>query len=160
MTTPAQFEKFLAAMDKLTRDSSSEEFDAVGSLFSTDCTAYLLSMREYEEPSIGRQAVVDKLKETLQETHTYERQILHQSTTGTTVFCEMNSTVHVLGEKLNPFYETWVVTFDEDGLVKDLKKYSCRSHIVEIVQQKTGNGPYAVVPETKGQPIKGVSCCK
>jgi hypothetical protein len=41
------------------------EFDRFARFFSETCVAYLKSMREYNEPSIGRQATIDSLRENL-----------------------------------------------------------------------------------------------
>lgn len=55
----------------------------------------------------------------------------------------MKNKLLVLGEILDPFYETAVLSFNEEGLITEWKMYSCRSHVVAIVQMKTGMGPYS-----------------
>lgn len=66
----------------------------------------------------------------------------------------------MLGQILDPFYETTVVVFDEEGLIVELKQYSCRSHIVEIIQEQTGIGPYEGIPITRGMVDKRATCCQ
>ncbi|KAH8816622.1 hypothetical protein F5884DRAFT_829802 [Xylogone sp. PMI_703] len=156
-----RLEDFYKTMDALSPSSEPERYDAFAAFFSDDCTAYLKSMREYDEPSNGRKAVVDSLKEILKEYHVHERRILSHSTSsdGRTVFCEMNNVMHVLGQALDPFYETAVAAFNEQGLIIEYKQYSCRSHIVEIVQDKTGLGPYGKLEGTRGVPLARASCC-
>jgi len=65
----------------------------------------------------------------------------------------------VLGQTLDPLYETAVVVFDEEGLVRELKQYCCRSHVVQIVQEKTGEGPYKDLPIPKGREEVREGCC-
>ena len=162
MDSSQKVDKLVQAIDSLDKSSPPEQIEALREYFSEDCVCYMASMREYDAPSIGRDAVVEAIKGGLKQCHTHQRDMLHRSTTsdGKTVFCETKASLHVLGELLDPLYETWVVTFDDQGLIKDLKKYSCRSHLVEIIQDKTGMGPYAAVPETRGQPLANVSCCR
>ncbi|KAJ5245977.1 hypothetical protein N7468_000960 [Penicillium chermesinum] len=63
-------------------------------------------MREYDEPSIGKQATVQKYKENREFLHVYERRVLSHATSadGRKVFCEMENAVHVYEEILDPFY--------------------------------------------------------
>lgn len=161
----ANYEKLRALqakLDTLSSASAPEEFTPLGDFFSEDSTAFVFSMREYDEPSIGREAIVEKYKEVLKFYHIHERRIRSHCTSpdGKTVFCEMEHCVHVFDEALDPFYETVVAVFNDEGLIKELKQYSCRSHLVEIIQVKTGEGPYAEVPETRGKKIVNAPCCK
>lgn len=132
-------------MQNLKSTSSSQDFDAFGAFFDKDCTVYLQSMREYADPSIGRQAAIDSLKEILAQYNIEERRVLSRATTedGSTVIVEMKNSLNVLGDTLDPYYETTVAIFNEEGLITGLKTYSCRSHIVGMIQEKTGEGPYA-----------------
>ena len=132
-------------IQKLTPASSSDEFDTFGAFFDHNCTVYLKSMREAADPSIGRQGVIDDLKEYIKVCHLDERRVLARSaaTDGSTIFCEMKNRLDILGEILDPYYETAVAVFNEEGLITQLKHYGCRSYIVAIIQDKTGVGPYA-----------------
>ena len=151
-----------AKLDTLSSASAPEEFTILGSFFSEDCTTFVASMREYDEPSIGRQATVEKYMEILNLYHVHERRVLSHSTSpdGRTVYCEMKHSVHIFDELLDPFYETVVVVFNEEGLIKELRQYSCRSHIAEIIQAKTGKGPFIELSETRGKKIDNSPCCK
>lgn len=150
-----------ATLDTLSSASSPEEISNLGHFFAEDCIAYVASMREYDEPSIGRNATIAKYREILQFYHIHERRVLSHSTSadGKTVFCEMKHSVHIFDELLDPFYETVVAIFDDKGLIKELRQYSCRSHLIEIIQAKTGEGPYSVLPDSRGKKIEKVSCC-
>ncbi|KAE9370284.1 hypothetical protein N431DRAFT_426667 [Stipitochalara longipes BDJ] len=124
-------------------------------------------MREYSEPSHGRSATISTLQEIVQQQHVVERHILSRAITtspdagSTTVFVEMKNKLHVLGKALDTFFETAVVTFDGEGLIAELRNYSCRSHIVEIVQKETGEGPYSegYIGAMKGGKEARVGCC-
>jgi hypothetical protein len=144
-TLHAKVDVFYSKIQSLKSTSSPEDFDAFGAFFDKDCIAYLKSMREYAEPSIGRQAAMDTLKEILAEYHIEERRVLSRATSedGSTVIVEMKNRLNVLGDTLDPFYETVVATFNDEGLISELKTYSCRSHIVGMIQDKTGVGPYS-----------------
>ena len=132
-------------MQQLTPTSTSDDFDTFGAFFDKNCTVYLKSMREYASPSIGRQAAIDDLKESLKECQLGERRVLSRSATadGSTIFCEMENRLKILGETLDPYFETAVAVFNDEGLITQLKHYGFRSHIVAIIQDKTGVGPYA-----------------
>lgn len=162
MTNYDRLRALQAKLDTLSSTSSSKEFGLLGDFFSDDCTTFLASMREYDEPSIGRQATIEKYQDILKIYHIRERRVLSHSTSsdGRTVFCEMKYSVHVYDEILDPFYETVVAVFNEEGLIKELRQYSCRSHIVEIIQAKTGDGPYAEIPKTRGRKADEAPCCK
>jgi hypothetical protein len=141
----ARLDALYSTIQSLKSTSSSQDFDAFGAFFDKDCTVYLKSMREHADPSIGRQAAVDSLREILAQYHIEERRVLSRATTedGSTVIVEMKNSLNVLGDILDPFYETAVAVFNEGGLITGLKTYSCRSHIVGMIQEKTGEGPYA-----------------
>jgi hypothetical protein len=131
-------------MQKLNPTSSSTDLAEFGAFFDPNCTVYLKSMREHAEPSFGREGAIKALKENLSVVHIDERRVLSRSTSaeGLTVFCEMKNRLLVLGEVLDPFFETAVVSFNDKGLITEWKLYSCRSHIVALIQMKTGTGPY------------------
>lgn len=162
MTNYDKLRALQAKLDNLSSVSAPEQFNSLGNLFTEDCITFVYSMREYDEPSIGREATVEKYKKILKFCHIYERRILSHSTApdGKTVYCEMKNCVHIFDEFLDPFYETVVAVFDDEGLIKELRQYSCRSHIVEIIQAKTGEGPYADIPTSRGKKIENVPCCK
>ena len=143
----AKLDAHYATMQKLTLESPAEDFAAFGAFFNEECTVYLMSMREYAEPSLGRQAAIAALRENLNEIRMVERRVLSRSVTtnadgSSTVFHEMKNHLVVCGDVLDPFYETAVVHFDKDGLITEFKLYSCRSHIVMLIQEHTGVGPY------------------
>lgn len=135
-------------MQKLKPTSSSGDLAEFGAFFDEHCTVYLKSMREHAEPSFGREGAIQALKENLTVVHIDDRRVLSRSTSaeGSTIFCEMKNRLDVLGEVLDPFFETAVVSFNDKGLIIEWKLYSCRSHIVALIQMKTGTGPY-----TKGE---------
>lgn len=162
--TMANYDKLKALhakLDTLSSASAPEEFTPLGSFFSEDCTTFIASMREYDEPSIGRQATVEKYKEILSLYHVHERRVLSHSTSpdGRTVYCEMKHALHIFDELLDPFYETVVVAFNDEGLIREMRQYSCRSHIAEIIQAKTGKGPFVQVRKTRGKKIESDPCC-
>ena len=150
-----------AELDTMSSASAQGKFVSIGNFFAKDCTTFVFSMREYDEPSIGREATIEKYREALTLYHVHERRILSHSTSpdGKTIYCEMKNCVHVFDEALDPFYETVVAVFNDEGLIKELRQYSCRSHIVEIIQAKTGEGPYSEVPKTRGKKINNATCC-
>ncbi|KAF4636458.1 hypothetical protein G7Y89_g1618 [Cudoniella acicularis] len=157
-----KLENLLQIIDGLTSNSTTEEFDAFSAFFSESCITYLQSMREFDEPSIGRQATINALRDGLKQQHVVERRILSRAIAadGLTVFSEMRNRLHVLGQTLDPFFETAVVVFNSEGFITEFKLYSCRSHIVEIIQEKTGKGPYVEVPATKGRWDGRAACCQ
>lgn len=85
------------------------------------------------------------MTEVLEKVKIEKREILASSVTadGLTVFCETKQQINVMGDILDPFFETEIATFNEERLIKELKVYSCWSPIVRIVQDKTGVGPMA-----------------
>ncbi|ETS80533.1 hypothetical protein PFICI_08062 [Pestalotiopsis fici W106-1] len=128
----------------LSPGSSSEDFKAFADFFSQDCTAWLLSMREHETPSIGRSGVIEGIQTAIQDSQIKARRVLKRFTdvTGSTISCEMQNSLTVHGKPLDPLYETAVVAFNDQGFITDFKLYSCRSAIVAIIQDVTGVGPY------------------
>ncbi|KAK5123502.1 hypothetical protein LTR85_002540 [Meristemomyces frigidus] len=142
----AKLDAIYELFQTFTLSSPESDFTSFGSYFTPNCSANLRSMRE--EPKRGRQAAVDDLKALVKEGwHIDERRIDAQAevsgTTGITVFCQMSNRLNIMGDILDPFQETAVVSFDSDGLISDFKLYSCRSPIVRIVQEKTRLGPYS-----------------
>ena len=127
--------------------SSDEDFKAFGAFFAPDCTVYLKSMNLHRMPGVTRAGAVEDIKEVLEKITIEKREVLSSATTadGLTIFCETKQRIKVMGDVvLDPFFETEVATFDErQGLIKELKVYSCWSPIVRIVQDKTGVGPMA-----------------
>lgn len=55
----AKVDALYSTMQNLKSTSSPADFDAFGKLFEKDCTVFLKSMREYAEPSIGREATIE-----------------------------------------------------------------------------------------------------
>lgn len=129
----------------LTLASSDEDFKAFGAFFAEDCTVYLKSMNLHRMPGVTRTEAIEDMKEVLEKVKIEKREILSSSTTanGLTLFCETKQRINVMGDTLDPFFETEIATFNEEGLITELKMYSCWSPIVTIVQNKTGVGPMA-----------------
>ncbi|KAH8658290.1 hypothetical protein BX600DRAFT_500260 [Xylariales sp. PMI_506] len=133
---------------KLTPDSPETAFEEFASKFSQDSTAWLKSMREIREPSLGREGVIEGIKLAVKDSQILERRVVARSAsvsdTGSgKIFVESSNRVKVYGKDIETFPETAVVEFDsEGGLIKDFKLYSCRSPIVELIQELTGDGPY------------------
>jgi len=141
----AKVDDLYCTMQSLKSTSTPADFDVFGEFFDKNCIVFLKSMREYAEPSIGKDAAIESLKEILAQYHIEERRVLSRAASedGSTVIVEMKNRLNVLGSELDPFYETAVAVFTEEGRIAELKIYSCRSHIVGIIQDKTGEGPYA-----------------
>ena len=129
----------------LTSASSDEDFKAFGAFFAEDCTVYLKSMNLQGLPGVTRAGAVEDMKEVLEKVKMVKREILSSATTvdGLTLFYETKQRINVMGDILDPFFETEIATFNEDGLIRELKVYSCWSPVVRIVQDKTGVGPMA-----------------
>lgn len=129
---------------RLALDSSDETFRNFASYFSPNAIAWLLSMRELAEPSIGRDSIIQGIKAAIRDSQVVERHVIARSTIAgeRKVFLESSSTIKVFGKTLDSFPETTVVQFDEEGLIVDFKIYSCRSPIVAAIQEATGEGPY------------------
>ncbi|KAI8965459.1 hypothetical protein F5Y11DRAFT_11104 [Daldinia sp. FL1419] len=129
----------------LTPTSPPSSFEKFASFFDEHCRAWLVSMRELEKPSIGREGVVAGIQESLKQQHIAERRVVDrfESADGSKVSVEMNNRLSVLGRELDPFPETATVVFNEKGLITDFKLYCCRSAVVAIIQDITGVGPYA-----------------
>ncbi|KAI4859377.1 hypothetical protein F4820DRAFT_439976 [Hypoxylon rubiginosum] len=143
---------------KLSLESSPAEFQAFADFFSEDCTAWLLSMRELKEPSIGREGVIAGIKEALKNTHIKERRVVDrfESAGGSKISVEMDNRLVVQGKDLERFPETATAVFNEQGLIADFKLYCCRSPVVEIIQEVTGIGPYVTTKKNDGG--KGEKC--
>lgn len=148
MATTASLQARLDAvyhqLSVLRQESTPAEFEKFAQFFAEDCTAYLRSMREHAEPAIGRTAVVNHLKDILNDHDFDRRSVISQSVNEqeSRVFCEMENRYMIHGQPLDPCHETAVVVFDADGLISNFKQYSCRSHIVMMIQRATGVGPY------------------
>jgi hypothetical protein len=145
----AKLEALYEVLLSLRQDSRDADIQAFADFFDENCTAWLKSMREYDTPSLGRVGVIDGIRDNLQNYYLEGRQVLSSSESGSRVFCEMKNRLVVCGETLDPFYETAVVEFNTQNLISSFKLYSCRSHIVMIVQQKTGVGPYTDTSDGK-----------
>lgn len=128
----------------LSLESSPSDFEAFAAFFDEDCTAWLLSMRELDTPSHHRQGVIQGIKEVLKNTRLNERRVIErfESAGGSKISCEMSNSLTVQGRVLDPFPETVTAVFNDKGLITDFKLYACRSPIVAIIQEVTGEGPY------------------
>lgn len=149
MTASSNFPTTLDALyntwQSLRKTSSAADLEAFAAFFSPNSTVWLESMREHLTPSRGRDGIVQTMRANLEHYHLQEQRVISQSggMDDTRMFCEMKNRLVVEGAVLDPFYETAVVVFDDAGLIVDLKLYSCRSHIVMLIQEKTGEGPYS-----------------
>ncbi|XXG96868.1 hypothetical protein Hte_003159 [Hypoxylon texense] len=154
----AKLDALYEVWSKLSVDSPHTEFQAFADFFSEDCTAWLLSMRELKQPSIGREAVIAGIKEALKDTRIRERRVVDrfESAGGSKVSVEMDNRLVVQGRDLDTFPETATAVFNEQGLITDFKLYCCRSPVVEIIQEVTGIGPYATTKKDDGG--KGEKC--
>lgn len=130
-TLDALFEKWKS----LRKDSPTADLEAFAAFFSPESSVWLESMREHLTPSRGRDAIIQTMRANLEHYHLQERRVISQSRgiDDARVFCEMKNCLVVEGAVLDPFYETAVVVFGDDGLILDLKLYSCRSHIVMLI---------------------------
>ncbi|TFA98190.1 hypothetical protein CCMA1212_010009 [Trichoderma ghanense] len=131
----------------LTPDSPPKALETFASYFSPSCKVYLKSMREAKDPALDRAAIVEHLRDYLKDQVLEQRNVISQSVSEegerARVFVEMENRYNVHGQILDRFPETLVATFDEEGLVNSFKLYSCRSHIVMLIQKATGEGPYS-----------------
>lgn len=132
----------------LSPSSSDAEFEKFGAFFTVTSKAYLKNMREHDQPAQGREEIIQKLKEIMTEKHWQlaERHVLSSSITsdGSRFFCETRKRLLICGKPVDPFYETEIAVFDNQGLIIELRLYNCWSPIVSVIQQVTGKGPYAI----------------
>jgi limonene-1,2-epoxide hydrolase len=145
--SPQKLDALYETIQSLSPSSSVEEFEKFGAFFHENCKAWIKNMNEYATPGIGRQGTIDKLRSIMTEKlwSIAERKVLASSVTedGSRVFCETEKRLIVHGEPIDPFFETEVAVFNAEGLITELRLYSCWSPIASVIQQKTGNGPYA-----------------
>ncbi|KAI1106226.1 hypothetical protein F4804DRAFT_62139 [Jackrogersella minutella] len=150
MTTTASLHAKLDALYEvwqgLSLNSPTAEFEKFANFFDENCTAWLLSMREIATPSIGRQGVIEGTKDILKDMDMQikQRRVVDrfQSTSGSKISAEMSNDLVVYGRELLAYPETATVAFNDKGLITDFKVYCCRSAVVEIIQDVTGEGPY------------------
>jgi hypothetical protein len=117
-----KLDELFKSMQHLTQTSSLEDFTLFGAFFDENCVVHLQSMREYYMPAIGRRAAIFEMQERLKTVRILERQILARSSTadGNTIFCETKQRLEVCGEDVDPFFETVLVKFNNEGLIHDL----------------------------------------
>ena len=139
-----RLDQLYTTIQRLQPSSPASDFSTFASYFTPECTVYLKSMRLPSMPAISRPEAIEDIKEVLENFQIEQRKVLHFSLApdGHTVFCETQQRLNVLGEIVEPYFVTDVATFDDEGLIKVLKTYSCWSPIVDVVQRKTGIGPY------------------
>jgi hypothetical protein len=139
-----KLDELYATIQTLRSSSPNRDFEKFASYFTSECTVYLKSMNPHNMPAISRSEAIEDLQEVLSKLSLESREVLFYTlaSDGHTVLCETKKRINVMGEVIE-FPETEVVTFDEGGLIKVLKLYSCWSPIVTIVQEKTGYGPYS-----------------
>jgi hypothetical protein len=136
-------------IQSLTPTSPPSSFSAFAQFFAPDCTVYFKSMNMHRMPGISRAEAIDDIREVVSKLQIRSREVLHFAVSSSsdgrdTVFCETRQRIDVLGETIEPFFETHVVEFGEGGLITGFRNYCCWSPVVDIVQRKTGLGPYAV----------------
>ena len=127
-------------------ESRDEQFIAFGDYFHPDCVAWLSSMRDYANPSRGRKEIIEFVKTSLKNHHYESRGIVSRSYSedGLKISIEGKASMNIMGTLLENVYEAMVATFDQStGLISDIKIYTCRSHLVLVLQSKTGRGPYS-----------------
>ncbi|PTB75618.1 hypothetical protein M440DRAFT_355917 [Trichoderma longibrachiatum ATCC 18648] len=131
----------------LTPTSPPSALDHFASYFSPSCKVYLKSMREANDPAVDHAAIVRHLRDYLKDQVLEQRNVVSQAVSedgeGARVFLEMENRYNVHGQILDRFPETLVATFDEEGLINSFKLYSCRSHVIMLIQSATGEGPYS-----------------
>jgi hypothetical protein len=101
-------------------------------------------MNSHNMPATSRDEAIEDIKEVLEKYYIEDREVLFYALASDkhTVLCETYKRITVMGEPIESFPETELVTFNDEGLIKVLKLYCCWSPIVRIVQDKTGRGPY------------------
>lgn len=126
-------------------DSSRKDFDEFASLFADECEVYLRSMREHRTPARSPAEIVEHLQDILKDQFLAKHHIISQAFDegNQRVFTEMANDYEIHGKILPSFAETCIATFDGNGRIKTLKLYSCRSDLVFLIQQATGQGPYS-----------------
>ncbi|KAI2604659.1 hypothetical protein GGR54DRAFT_448898 [Hypoxylon sp. NC1633] len=131
---------------KLSPESSPSEFETFANFFDEDCQAWLLSMRELSQPSVGRKGVIKGIQEVLTNTRIKQRRVIDrfEGGGGSKVSVEMSNQLVVQGKEVESFPETVTAIFNDKGLITDFKLYCCRSPVVEIIQEVTGEGPYKI----------------
>lgn len=141
----ARLDAAYAKLEALRPDSPLSDFENFASLFSDDCAVYLRSMREVKEPALNRLAIVSQLQDIMKDLYFEKRKVVSQvvSEADARAFVEMENKYHVYETVFDAFPETLVATFDDEGLISSFKLYSCRSHIVKVIQENTGLGPYS-----------------
>jgi hypothetical protein len=139
-----RIDELYTIIQRLRPSSPAEDFEVFASYFTPDCTLYLKSMRLHFMPAISRHEAIEDIKEVVENFQIEQRKVLQFSMApdGYTVFCETEQRLNVMGDIVEPYFETDIATFDDEGLIRILKTYSCWSPIVDVVQKKTGIGPY------------------
>jgi len=167
----AKLDELYDFIPSITAKSADSDFEKFTAFFTDDCDCNIRSMREF--PTTGRKALLDDAKDLFQSYQLLSRSVDSQAVSehgdATTVFCQMSNKVDVLGDVINPFQETAVVTFEGNtGLISKFKLYSCRSPVVRILQEKTNLGPYSEEYMATDEPLPGIqpktkdglSCCR
>lgn len=126
----------------LSKSSSPSDLQSFVDFFSPECETNIKSMREPSRH--GKDALMSALKEFLAVEKIDQIRTMTQAVgpDGLTVYREMRNIIDILGSKME-MPETVVVVFNQEGLIERLMVYSCRSHIVRVVQEVTSKGPYS-----------------
>ncbi|KAI1804697.1 hypothetical protein F4811DRAFT_518763 [Daldinia bambusicola] len=138
----AKLDALYDVLSGLTVSSPDADFEKFASFFAEDCRAWLISMRELAEPSVGRKGVIQGAKDLVKNMRIEERRVVDRFDSGNRVSVEMSNRYDCLGKTVDPFWETVTVAFNDEGLITDFKTYCCRSPMVAIIQDVTGVGPY------------------
>ncbi|CAI6341923.1 unnamed protein product [Periconia digitata] len=141
----AKLDELYAIIQRLNPSSPDADLEEFASCFAATCNINLKSMNLHSLPSVNREETIEDIKDVLLNYHIEDRQVVHFSLApdGHTAFCQTVQRLNVMGDIIEPFHETQVVTFDDEGLVKAMNTYCCWSPIVAKIQKKTGMGPYA-----------------
>jgi hypothetical protein len=166
MTTPsinpllAKIDALYQAIDSLTTTSPASDIETISAFLSPICTAYLTSMAAHTTPTVGRPAILERIRDLRLTAHVAERYVIERSAAGKTVFYEMRNRLHVAGKVLDPYYETHVLRFNASEEVEEWRVYACRGPIAQVVQGVTGMGPYKeeVVKGLEWEDVEGACC--
>ncbi|KAM0252358.1 hypothetical protein ACHAQJ_007740 [Trichoderma viride] len=147
----SRLDALYSQLETLRPDSPDSDLESFASFFSNNCVVNFESMREAKEPSLGRQGVVAKLRDTMKHLYLEKRKVVSQviSEKDLRVFSEMENRYNVHTKVLDDFPETLVATFDGEGLINSFRLYGCRSHILIMIQGATGEGPFSAEEMTK-----------
>jgi len=132
----AKLDAMWAYMQTLSAKSSAEDINKYGDFFAPDVTAYLSGMSA--PPAIGRDGLVKTVSSLFAYWELRERRVLSRAVSedGTTAIAEMDNVLGIMGDELNGFAETEVVSFNSSGLIQEYRLYCDGTPIRELIQKK------------------------